>query len=213
MNNKFRNAILTVQIAFVVLTVVFIAFHIIDLITHDRGYGFETGFAEITDWIWVKDDNTEVSISLPEKLDVEKGTPVRIYTILPNDIKDDYYFAFYNSRDCHIYVGDELRLSFDDDDSDISLGGICKPRWMFAPIGSADAGKKLLISRYDNQSDNSIFLNTYYGDALGIKNGYVSRHKFYYFFTIILAGISAAITIIGAPRRKVPMIFWAMIRA
>ncbi len=198
MNNKFRNAILAVQIAFVVLTVIFIAFHIIDLARYHRGYGFDTSFAEISDWTWVKDDNTEVSISLPEKLDVEKGTPVRIYTILPDDIKDNYYLAFYNSRDCHIYVDDELRLSFDDDDSDISLGGICKPRWMFAPIGAADAGKKLLISRYDNQSDNSIFLNTYYGDALGIKNGYVSLHRFYYFFTIILAGISAAVAIIGS---------------
>ena len=198
MNNKFRNVILAVQIAFVFLTLVFIAFHIIDLIKHDRGYGFETGFAEITDWIWVKDDNTEVSITLPEKLDVDKGTPVRIYTILPSDIKDDYYIAFYNSRDCHIYVDDELRLSFDDDDAEASIGGICKPRWMFAPIGSADAGKKLMISRYDTNSDNSIFINTYYGDALGIKTGYVSIHKFYYFFTIILAGISSAIAIIGS---------------
>ncbi|MBP5652008.1 MAG: response regulator [Lachnospiraceae bacterium] len=198
MNNKFRNVILAVQIAFVFLTLVFIAFHIIDLIKHDRGYGFETGFAEITDWIWVKDDNTEVSITLPEKLDVDKGTPVRIYTILPSDIKDDYYIAFYNSRDCHIYVDDELRLSFDDDDAEASIGGICKPIWMFAPIGSADAGKKLMISRYDTNSDNSIFINTYYGDALGIKTGYVSIHKFYYFFTIILAGISSAIAIIGS---------------
>ena len=198
MNNKFRNVILAVQIAFVFLTLVFIAFHIIDLIKHDRGYGFETGFAEITDWIWVKDDNTEVSITLPEKLDVDKGTPVRIYTILPSDIKDDYYIAFYNSRDCHIYVDDELRLSFDDDDAEASIGGICKPRWMFAPISSADAGKKLMISRYDTNSDNSIFINTYYGDALGIKTGYVSIHKFYYFFTIILAGISSAIAIIGS---------------
>ena len=215
MNNKYKSVIVAIQISFVVMTAIFIAYHIIDKIRFDRDFGFESNYTEIKDWTWVQQDGTEVQIELPIKLDIGKGAPATLYTTLPDDVRDNFYFAYYNSRNSHIYVGDELRTSFDDNDPEMSLGGICKPRWIFVPITSADAGKKLLIERYDTEKDNSIFLNAYYGDAFGIKNGYVSEHRAYYYFTILLAGIAAAIAIIcsilhGVFGRKIDIVEMAI---
>ena len=115
MNNKSRSIILAIQIAFVVLTAVFISYHIIDKLRNDRDFGFDSSFSELADWTWVKADGTEVQVTLPLKLDLTKGETATIYTTLPQDIKDDFYFAYYNSRDSYVFVGDELRLLYDDD--------------------------------------------------------------------------------------------------
>ena len=75
----------------------------------------------------------------------------------------------------------------------MSIGGICKPRWLFIPVTSEDAGKQVRIVKYDKNADNAIFLDMYYGDAFGIKDGYVAQHRIYYYFTILLAGIAGAV--------------------
>ncbi len=216
MNNKYKKVVVAIQISFVVLTVIFIAFHVTDHFLFDRDYGFDSSFAEIKDWTWVREDGSETPITLPLKLDLAKGKPASIYTVLPQDIGDHFFMAFYNSRDCEIYVDGTLRYSFDDNGKDVSIGGICKPRWFFIPITSADAGKKFLIMRTDTSGvDNAIFLDMYYGDSFGIKNGYVSQHRMYYYFAILLAGISAAIAIIGSVmhavfKRKIDIVEMAL---
>ncbi len=216
MNNKYRSIIVAIQISFVVMTAVFISYHIIDKLRHDRDFGFDSSFAELNDWTWVKPDGTEVQVTLPIKLDLSKGENANIYTTLPQDIKDHFYVAYYNSRDSYVFVGDELRLLYDaDKDSEMSIGGICKPRWLFIPVTSEDAGKQIRIIKYDKNADNAIFLDMYYGDAFGIKDGYVSQHRIYYYFAILLAGIAGAVAIIGSIlhgvfRRKIDLVEMAL---
>ena len=87
MNNKYKSVIVAIQISFVVLTAIFIAYHIIDKIRFDRDFGFESNYTEIENWTWVQQDGTEVQVTLPIKLDIDKGSPATLYTTLPDDVE------------------------------------------------------------------------------------------------------------------------------
>ncbi len=197
MNQANRKLIIAMQIAFVVLSAVFVFFHILDKILTERPGNFDSAFYELTDWHRIHEDGTEEPLIFPTRVDAEKGDTVKVKTILPDNLRDDYYLAFYNSRDCRIYVDSELRFVFDADSADV-WGGICSRRWFFIPITSADAGKTVTIFRYDTSTINTVFYNVYYGDAHGISQGYKAMHRLYYYCAILLGAIATAVAMIGA---------------
>ena len=99
MNQANRKLIIAMQIAFVVLSAVFVSFHILDKILTERPGNFDSAFYELTDWHRIHEDGTEEPLEFPTKVDAEKGDTVKVKTILPDNLRDDYYLAFYNSRD------------------------------------------------------------------------------------------------------------------
>ncbi len=192
-----RKIKIIMQVAFVVLTAFFITFHIVDHFAFNRESNFRMNFEEMNKWNWVRDDGTSEPVVFPVKLNTKKSSTVRVETTVPYDVRDGFYVAYYNMCDCDVFVDGHPRFSFREEDARV-FSGLCKRVWLFIPLNSEDAGKTIAIVNHSADCDNNMFMDTYYGDSVGIKYGYTALHSTYYYSVVLLAVISFAVMLIGS---------------
>ncbi len=192
-----RVFMMTMQILFAILCVVFALTHLFDSIFTKRASNFPHSSFVMSEWTAQYEDGSEAKVFLPAKLDIKKGQTVSIKSHIPMNLRDGYIVAFYNSRDAKVYIGDELRLSFDSSSTGV-IGGIVKGVWTFIVLEPADAGKEIRIVRDNPGTDNSVFKELYYGDSVGVMSNYINEHMTYYFFTFLLAVSSFLVILIGS---------------
>lgn len=209
MKNEKRPYIIT-QGVFLAMAIVFITIFIVDNLTVDRATQLPHTSFLLADWTWIKSDGTRQPVRLPTELDVEKGETVILETHVPYVIREGYWMMFFNSRDVKVYVGDEMRYSFDRDQVRIA-GGIVKGIWSFTRLSEADNGKVIRIVRDSTETFNGTFKELYYGDGLGVCYEYVKANGLFYLFAILLIVLAIFIILAGtvmhlAAGHKIPLV-------
>lgn len=144
----------------------------------------------LNEWTYHLQDGTSGSFTLPYEIDVPKGVFVEYDTILPDDITDGMWIAFYNSKDVTVIVGDEVRLDWDRVDADVP-GGPAKPVYMYVPLYTRDAGREITILKRSVKSYNGNVGNILVGDSMSVINELMRKEgNINYEFSVLLLIIS-----------------------
>ena len=136
----------------------------------------------------VRDDGN-TPVKLPCNIPVREGEELTLETTLPDDIGDDTWICYKSGKDTRIYVGNELRRSFDRSDGTI-LGGAVKLVYMFIEVSPSDAGKSFKIVRYGEAGKLAHLYDMYIGTSLGIMEKIIRDNIVFYILNIALLLIS-----------------------
>lgn len=152
------------------------------------------------DWYVVEEDGTRVPIKPGEKYNAERNTEVIFETILTEEPEDGMYLCFRSARqDMKIYVGDELRQEYSNEDIRL-FGSTSSPAYVFALLKPGDEGKTIKVVTKSDSSYNGNLSTVYYGERMGIWR---------YFFSIygseIIVGI--VLFLLGAFTAAISVIF------
>ena len=118
-------------------------------------------------WKVVTEDGSLEDVTLPVRLDSEKGKTIIFQKVLPAEIPEGTLFCMLTGKGTSIYVGDEKRFVFSTDNFPIP-GSNVKNQILQIPLSKEDGGKVLLLERNDATEKNGTLGHTYWGDSYGI---------------------------------------------
>jgi len=171
-----------------------IAFLIIFSTLKDNEKKVNGVFYELTDWSCEYTDTdtgmpVRGKITAPCKINVNGGTTVIYTTVLPKDIVEGQWLCFYSGITYEVFVNDELRLAFYEDEADIP-GGVEKAFYNFCPLYSDDSGAIVKVVRSSKSGNNGVFRVVYAGDGYGIIYKIISQNIIHYGGVLVLFAIS-----------------------
>lgn len=121
-----------------------------------------------TTWSVISDNGTRTPISVPGKVDAERGEVVSFVTTLPASIQEGEYLCFRTIwQNVAVYVNGELRQYYNTEYSR-PFGTNSTTRYIFIELEEKDAGKELLYQCSSNSKYAGDIRETYIGDRLSI---------------------------------------------
>lgn len=140
-------------------------------------------------WKVVREDGSLEEVSLPVRLDSEKGETIIFQKVLPAKIPEGTLFCLLTGKGTSIYVGEEERFVFSTDNFPIP-GGNVKNQIIQVPLSKEDAGKVLILERNDAGQKNGTLGHTYWGDSYGIWNMLFHRYGAQFCAALLLIAFS-----------------------
>ena len=120
------------------------------------------------EWQRIMDDGTRHPIEFPGKVPAEHNEVVTIVATVPVDIDEGEAICFNQVwQDIDIYVGGELRISYNTKDSRL-FGTNSAQRNLFLNLHSSDAGKELKLCFSSDSKYAGDMRTAYIGDSLSI---------------------------------------------
>lgn len=155
----------------------------------------------INNWVYSAGDVSKESVEFPCDLGFENDETVTYESKLPGKIKDGDFIAIFNSRDIIVKINGVNRFKWSRDSVDIP-GGIAKSEYMFVPLTSLDAGKKIEIIKF-GPGNNGVMHSVIAGDSLSLTNELkrISGMK-QFFFACFIFVLSAIIVLCGLVLKK-----------
>jgi signal transduction histidine kinase/ActR/RegA family two-component response regulator len=147
-------------------------------------------------WKFETSDGEKGSFIAPFVMPIADDAAVTITTTLPEDLTDRTYFAIFTGISMKVYVGDDLRYSYDAKSGRFP-GGSVKAVYFFVPVNSADCGKTMTIVREDTYASNSNVNEVLYGDYAGLIQYMFHQDGVKYFANLFLVFLSMAGMVIG----------------
>ena len=140
-------------------------------------------------WKVVTEDGSLEDVSLPVRLDSEKGKTVIFQKVLPAEIPEGTLFCLLTGKATSVYVGEEERFVFSPNDFPIP-GDNVKNQILQVPLSKEDGGKVLRLERNDAEEKNGTLGHTYCGDSYGIWNMLFHRYGTQFCAALLLIAFS-----------------------
>ncbi len=118
-------------------------------------------------WTYTDKNGVEHEYKSGETFKIEYGEDVVLSHVLPDEIGDGNCFFLKTDRDMTAYIDDELRNSYDIDDS--FFGPNVKSIWLSITLRRTDAGKTLYIVHENYNKDTYTVSDVYFGNRLGFS--------------------------------------------
>ncbi len=129
------------------------------------------------DWYQVLDNGERIPFDFPGKVEAEHGEVITLTTNLPDEISRGANLCFRSVwQDVDIYVGDELRRSYNTEDTR-PFGENSAFRYLFVELEEEDAGKELIYQFSSKSKYAGKTYTCYIGDNGGIW-GYLLKQSF-----------------------------------
>ena len=160
-------------------------------------------------WTYTAPDGTVKEYRTPDVFEVEKGSEIRLSTVLPDQIKEGEALFLMTGKDIDAYIDGELRNSYRISRS--VFGSNVKALWLPVTLRSGDAGKTLVLVRPDYPLDEYRLYTTYLGNRLGFANQLIHDNLFILFFgfaIIVFGTVITAICLVVRIRNKAPFPLW-----
>ena len=157
---------------------------------------YDTYFERL-DTVWKHTDENGVTeeYTYPAYFDVTGEKVITTSTVLPSEIRSNWYLFIKTGRSFSAYVGDDLRCEYDLDHT--RFGANTKSLWLPITIYPSDAGQTLRIVREDYMYDEYTLSEMYIGYRMGLVNNIVAQNNFVlimafslFTFSLMSAGIS-----------------------
>ena len=136
------------------------------------------------------------TVTFPAKFELKAGDEIAFESQLPDVIYDDTWVCFLSDNNTSVYVGDELRKSYDRNQNTI-IGGALKRLHIFVGLNPEDAGKTIRIVFYANKNNTVNLRPVYIGTSLGIVERIISLDIVNFILTFALLIISVIAIGIG----------------
>ncbi|MCR5596199.1 MAG: response regulator [Lachnospiraceae bacterium] len=120
--------------------------------------------------------NTETITSVPATIDITGEDIVRLNTVLPDSIPDEFYIYYNTGKNFSVEIDGEQRESYE---IRVTPYGInAKNMWLPIKINPEDAGKTLTIVRWDLFSDSLVLPVCYIGNDHGFFYTLLKANRF-----------------------------------
>jgi len=106
-------------------------------------------------------DGTKEPVTLPCRINAERGERVTISSKIPDDYNEDYIIVRSSQQNLTIYIGGIARVTYDTSDSR-PFGNQTTSRYVFCRTSAEDAGKLLHIKTVSESASYSGTLNAVY---------------------------------------------------
>ncbi|MCR4611608.1 MAG: response regulator [Lachnospiraceae bacterium] len=179
--------------AFIIFTLVFYIMDTVvtkSMIKDNENLQYE----ELTDWMTYYDGRNYQS-SLPKDFDISDGKKVVLETKLPDNLDLMNTIDFYNSLDADVYVNDELRYSFKD--NNYFPGGVLKQFHSFIRLTPDDAGGTLRIESREEVRSGISVARVYIGTSYGLFSRILDLNLKFFIFAISLIIIASLTLLLG----------------
>lgn len=174
-----------------------------------------TGSADNYDdgWYYRKSTGEQLQVKFPTSISCDDCDEIIFYNEIPDAIQDTQYLCILNRWDMDVYVEDDLRYSFAEDEDEIR-GGYVKSHFIMVPVHPRDAGGIVKIVRNVIDLDSCDMNSIYYGDRTGIFGILLARFGTQFLAAVILLVLAIMVMITGyiliiVYRRKMPIIMLA----
>lgn len=148
-------------------------------------------------WKMICQDGTVKDIKIPGIYPADRNEIVTVETVLPEDIKENFYLCFRSNRqDMELYVDNELRQSYSTYKSR-PFGHSSPGAFVFLKINEGDGGKTLRVTYQTDTGYSGNLQEIYYGDIMGIW-GYQFKERGDELIIAILLLILGIISILGS---------------
>lgn len=191
-NNISNKIIKYASVFFAIFTIFLFAFFIVgELILPDERDPLSQGFGFYNDgWVYVHEDGTTEPIEIPNDFDSTRGEWVAISNTLPEDLVKVRCICMQSVwQDVRIYVGDELRVSYDTSNSRF-FGSNSTLRYIFAEVFPQDAGKTITIMTKTNTAYSGSFRTIYIGDTSSIWQYFFTNYGYKTILELVMLIIS-----------------------
>ncbi len=157
---------------------------------------YDTYFERL-DTVWKHTDENGVTeeYTYPAYFDVTGEKVITTSTVLPSEIRSNWYLFIKTGRSFSAYVGDDLRCEYDLDHT--RFGANTKSLWLPITIYPSDAGQTLRIVREDYMYDEYTISEMFIGYRMGLVNNIVAQNNFIlimafslFIFSLMSSGIS-----------------------
>ncbi len=143
------------------------------------------------EWVQVLDTGERVPVEVPGKVEAEYGELVTLETTVPEGIVKGDCICFRTIwQDLYVYVGDELRISYNTE-STRPFGTNSAMHYNFLELKESDAGKVITYQFLSNSKYAGDMRESYIGDRFGIWMEYLSISGVRTVISIFLVLLSA----------------------
>ena len=136
-----------------------------------------------------REGNENTPVTFPEQFELKAGEEIAFEAKLPDVIYDDTWVCYLSDNNTSVYVGGELRKSYDRN-KDTIIGGALKRLHIFVGLNPEDAGKTIRIVFYANKNNTVNLRPVYIGTSLGIIERIISLDIVNFILTFALLIIS-----------------------
>lgn len=138
---------------------------------------YDTYFERL-DTVWKHTDENGVTeeYTYPAYFDVTGEKVFTTSTVLPSEIRSNWFLFIKTGRSFSAYVGDDLRCEHDLDHT--RFGANTKSMWLPITIYPSDAGQTLRIVRENYMYDTYTLSEIYIGYRMGLVNNIVAQNNF-----------------------------------
>ena len=160
-------------------------------------------------WWYTDQDGIMRSYHSGDTIDIEYGEDVVLSVILPDVLGDGNCLFIRSVRDFDAYIGDDLRNSYDINDS--VFGPNVKPIWLAITLRRSDVGKNLYIVHKSYPDDTYTVSDVYFGNRLGFSMRLIHDNIYVIilsFALIILGLVVAGICLMNRIREKRKLQLW-----
>lgn len=148
------------------------------------------------DWYRIYEDGSREKRELPIDDNIVKGSDLIVETILPDEIPEDAIFCIFVGRDTEVYVGDELREQFSNEDNPFP-GSNVKNAFLQVKLHATDARKTLRVVKHETEGELSGFNTVYYGDSLGVFRAVFQRYGIQFCSAAILFAFAFVVIVVS----------------
>ena len=120
------------------------------------------------EWVWVLEDGTQKTVSVPGQLDVEQGQWAVIKTVISEKQQSTCICVRSMQQDIKVYVGDELRKEYSTLDTQ-PFGKTSTMTYVFFEVYESDAGKELRIEFMSDSPYSGYIGDMYTGEKFDIQ--------------------------------------------
>lgn len=138
-----------------------------------------------------------------------------IITNLPEQVENNTFLCFATGKNVKVYVGGELRKSFDER-RDVKIpGGSVKRFYMLVPLKAGDAGAELRIERAATTRRGQIVPESFVGTLGGIYAYMMGHYGLTFMLAEVIQILSLVVIIVGfgmriAYKRKINMLYGSL---
>ena len=169
----------------------------------------------IVNWEVIDKDGNSFEVEAPYRDERLKYEDFTIISTLPDEIMDRSYVCFITRGNVDVYIGGELRKSFDKF-KDISLpGGTVKNFYILVPVEPYDAGKEIRMTRYRIDRKLEIVPEVFVAGPGGIHSILLDRYGTTFVMATMLLVLSGFIILIAigiqlSYRRTISLMYASM---
>ena len=151
----------------------------------------------IKDWEVIDSAGESFMVEAPYRDERLKNEDFTIVSKLPDDILDGSYICFITRGNVDVYIGGELRKSFDRF-KDIALpGGTVKNFYMLVPVEPYDSGMEIRMTRYRIDRRLEIVPEVFVAGPSGIHSVMIGKYGMSFIMSAMLLVLSGFVMLVA----------------
>ncbi|MBO4750260.1 MAG: response regulator, partial [Lachnospiraceae bacterium] len=194
----------------------FAIFLLIVYAIHDKGGGIPID--EITyleHWTVTDGDGRSFETGRSYFAEKEYDKDFTITSALPSRVEENTFLCFPTGKNLSVYIGDELRYTYDEI-KDVKLpGGAVKRFFLLVPLSPEDSGKELRIERASTSRNGQIVPVSFVGSQGAIYAHMMKEYGLTFMLAEVIQIFAAIVVLVGIAlsilyRRKIYMLYGAL---